>query len=111
MPQAIQHHRQNRVAIASDAVGKDGIVAGMGGVGFGEDQVQADRAGALQAVQQRRVHRPPPGPAAQCVDAGVVDRDDQNVGRDGAPGPGDGAVIQDLVDTSQTVEPAEQGGQ
>lgn len=102
--QSIEHHGQHGVAVAPDAVGQDGVVARVDGVGFGKDQVQPDRTRALQAIQQRRVHGAAPRPASQRFDAGVVDGHDQDVRRHVASGQGDGPIIENLVDPPQAVE-------
>ena len=109
--ESVQHHGQHRAAVAAQAVGENRVVVRVDRVGFREDHVQAHRPRTLQAVEQGGMDGAAPGPAAQCVDGGVIDRDDQDVWRCRARRHDDRAVIQDLVDAAQPVQRAQQSRQ
>ena len=74
-------HRQDHPAVAHHGVGQQFVVARVGRR-LVERQVIGDdaSAGFAQPVNQRSVLAPRPGPAAQGIEAGVVDGDDDRIG-------------------------------
>ncbi|MPM53191.1 hypothetical protein SDC9_99956 [bioreactor metagenome] len=73
-----QHH----LAAVDERLRKRQIVAGVVGIGLAEQHVQADGARLLigYLVDDLRVQRAPPWPAADHIDAAIIDGDDHDVG-------------------------------
>ena len=77
-----RHHRQHDLALGGDGAGEPTVAGGVVG-GLREQDVVADalHAGAGQRLDQLGVACARPWPAAQCLQAGVVDRHDGDVAR------------------------------
>ena len=77
---------QNDVAAVLQAALQHQIIAGVVQVFFTEHHIHADGAGLplVDALQQGAVQSASPGPAANGVDAVVINGDDDDIGRGGS---------------------------